>query len=588
MIESLSLQVAAHLWQSTLFVAIVWLATLALRRHGARVRCWLWTTASVKFLVPFSWLMSFGERFEWRTAAVIAQPAATFVVEEILAPPGVAAVTSTATAHPAALWPWLMASLWAMGFAGVVFWWWRQWCLVRGALRHAKPVELGPAHDLGGLQVLSSPWTFEPGVVGIWRPVLLLPDGFADRLSSAQLSALIAHERSHIRSHDNLAAAVHMLAEALFWFHPLVWWIERRLIDERERACDEDVLRSGNLPSDYAEGILAVCRLSVRAPLPCVAGVTGSNVQNRIRDIMTNRAIAKLSVARKAVLACVGAIVVVAPILAQSVARSPATEPRFEVVSIRENKTPVLDPEESSISLMPGGRFVTTKWPLRQIILMAFGLQPQQLVDAPDWIDTARYDISATAGGPLSQEMADLAIQRMLADRFNLAVHRETREFPIFALTLARSDGRLGPKITKSAVDCKAIMKANMAARGDGPRIEVPQLPNGRPACLVSQRFGRVLAGGSTMADLALLISRTTGRIVQDRTKLGGGYNIDLEFTPDSTVYAGGTPPPGAPLDPNAPSFFTALEDQLGLKLESVRAPIEVLVIDGIERPTEN
>ena len=96
--------------------------------------------------------------------------------------------------------------------------------------------------------MLSSSWTFEPGVVGIWRPVLLLPDGLADRLSSAQLSAVIAHERSHIRSHDNFAAAVHMLVEALFWFHPLVWWMEGRLIDERERACDEEVLRSGTDP----------------------------------------------------------------------------------------------------------------------------------------------------------------------------------------------------------------------------------------------------------------------------------------------------------------------------------------------------
>ena len=103
---------------------------------------------------------------------------------------------------------------------------------------------------------MSSPWTFEPGVVGIWRPVLLLPEGLADRLTPAQLNAVIAHERCHVGRHDNLAAAVHMLVEAIFWFHPLVWWIERRMIDERERACDEAVLRAGNDPDEYAEGIL--------------------------------------------------------------------------------------------------------------------------------------------------------------------------------------------------------------------------------------------------------------------------------------------------------------------------------------------
>ena len=111
---------------------------------------------------------------------------------------------------------------------------------------------------------MSSPWTFEPAVVGIWRPVLLLPDGLADRMTSAQLNAVVAHERCHIRSHDNFAAAVHMLVEALFWFHPLVWWIEGRMIDECERACDEAVLRAGNDPADYAEGILTVCRFTQR------------------------------------------------------------------------------------------------------------------------------------------------------------------------------------------------------------------------------------------------------------------------------------------------------------------------------------
>jgi uncharacterized protein (TIGR03435 family) len=181
-----------------------------------------------------------------------------------------------------------------------------------------------------------------------------------------------------------------------------------------------------------------------------------------------------------------------------------------------------------------------------------------------------------------------MAIQRMLADRFGLAVHTETRDLPIFALTLARSDRRLGPKINKSATECEAITKANMQARGDTPPIEVPRLPDGRSACGFSQRFGRVLAGGTTMANLAQQLSRINSRIIYDRTGLQGGFDIDLEFTPDPTIYVGGAPPPGAPLDPNAPSFFTALEEQLGLKLEATRAPVEVLVIDRMERPTEN
>jgi uncharacterized protein (TIGR03435 family) len=291
------------------------------------------------------------------------------------------------------------------------------------------------------------------------------------------------------------------------------------------------------------------------------------------------------------ILAVAGLLVAaVGPLRAQAtpiVIGLPADAPAFEVVSIRENKSPVLDVEES-IAFMPGGRFVTTNWPLRLLILGAFALQPQQLVDAPDWIDMVRYDISATAPGPLTPASSQLAIQRMLADRFGLAVHTEARELPIFALTVARDDGRLGPKIKKSEVDCEAIIKANMQAHGDGPRIAVPQLPDGRSACGFSQRFGRVLAGGTTMANFAQGLSRINSRIIHDRTGLTGGFDIDLEFTPDPTIYRDGAPGPGAPLDPNAPSFLTALVEQLGLKLEATRAPVEVLVIDRIGRPTEN
>ena len=103
----------------------------------------------------------------------------------------------------------------------------------------------------------------EPGVFGVFRPVLLLPEGIAQRLTPDQLRAVVAHEMSHVRRRDNVANAIHMLAEALFWFHPLVWWIERRLLDEQERACDEEVLREGGDPQVYAESIMRICEFYV-------------------------------------------------------------------------------------------------------------------------------------------------------------------------------------------------------------------------------------------------------------------------------------------------------------------------------------
>ena len=138
------------------------------------------------------------------------------------------------------------------------------------------------------IALVASDAAMEPGVFGIVRPVLLWSRTVGRHLNGEQVETIFAHEVSHVRRRDNLAAAVHMIVEAALWFHPLVWWIGSRLVDERERACDEAVLVSGHHPEVYAETILKACRLYVESPLPCVAGVTGSNLRKRIERIMSN------------------------------------------------------------------------------------------------------------------------------------------------------------------------------------------------------------------------------------------------------------------------------------------------------------
>jgi beta-lactamase regulating signal transducer with metallopeptidase domain len=162
--------------------------------------------------------------------------------------------------------------------------------------------------------VLSSPRLLEPGVFGIVRPVLLLPENISDRLSAPQLSVIIAHELWHVRRRDNLTAAIHMLVVATFWFHPAVWWIRARLLEERERACDEAVLQSGNEAQVYAEGILNVCRFYVESPLECASGISGSDLKQRIARIMTQGFARELTLGRKILLAAIGLAVIVLPI----------------------------------------------------------------------------------------------------------------------------------------------------------------------------------------------------------------------------------------------------------------------------------
>ena len=190
--------------------------------------------------------------------------------------------------------------------------WLREWRRMRSSLTTASAADSDLQHI--PIPVLIAETPTEPGIVGILRPTLLLPKGLRERLTPAQFGAVVTHELCHVQRRDNLAAALHMVVETIFWFHPLVWWIERRLVEERERACDEEVLRQGGEPEAYAEGILSVCKFYKESALVCVSGVAGADLKKRIEDIMGNRVTHKLSFVRMALLVVAGIAAVGGPI----------------------------------------------------------------------------------------------------------------------------------------------------------------------------------------------------------------------------------------------------------------------------------
>lgn len=256
--------------------------------------------------------------------------------------------------------------------------------------------------------------------------------------------------------------------------------------------------------------------------------------------------------------------------------------PAFEVASVKPNHSG----DVRTGGQLAGTRFSMINETLWRVIGEAYG-NPQALpryliVGGPTWMDTDRFDVEAVAAAPLDRRQADLMLRTLLADRFKLATHREKRDMPVLALRLARRDGALGPQLKRASVDC---------ATGQSP----PPSTTGAP-CVMQFGFGRSSANGLTTNELATVaLSRLAGRPVVDQTGLTGAFEWTLTWTPDNLPQrAPGTPPDqpltvnGVSVDPNGPSLFTAVQEQLGLTLESTRAPVDVVVVDHVERPSED
>jgi uncharacterized protein (TIGR03435 family) len=587
---------ANHLWQSTLFAAAAALLALALRKNRAQTRCALWLIASLKFLVPFALLIAAGTHLRWPAAAPIAAPTFSVAAQQIGQPfttPEIStSVLMPAVSNASSPIITILFSIWLCGFVAVLFSWWKRWMRVRAIVRCASPLSLQVP-----VPVLSSPTLLEPGVFGIFRPVLLLPAGITAHLSPSHLESILAHELCHVRRRDNLAAAIHMFVAALFWFHPLVWWIGARMVEERERACDEEVLRLGNQPQVYAESILRTCQFYLESPLVCVSGVTGSDLKKRIVRIMAQRMAAGLNLRKKLLLTAAAIAALALPLAlgllnaSESRAQSGQTapSPSFEVASIKPTKAGV---PGMFIRIQPGGRFAATGMTMKLLMQEAYGVKEAQITQAPPWFDSERFDIEAKPDESLGTEIDKLSpdqrkdkimqmLQALFVERLKLKLEHETRDLPVYELVVAKN----GPKFHESTYKPPARLP-------DSPPPPTKGRPPGQGIWMAGRGNLTVTYGGLDM--FATVLSRVVGRIVLDKTGLTGKYDFKLRWTPDESqgpILPGGPPngPNGAPPpESSGPSLFTAIQEQLGLKLQSEKAPVDVLVIEHVEKPSEN
>jgi uncharacterized protein (TIGR03435 family) len=275
-------------------------------------------------------------------------------------------------------------------------------------------------------------------------------------------------------------------------------------------------------------------------------------------------------------------------------ATQPSDQPpaSFEVASVKPNTS---GDNQIRIGAPGPGRMTLTNVPLREMIRVAYQVLPFQLIGGPGWIDSERFDVNATlevTSGPPDPSRRWLMLRSLLAERFKLAVRSETREMDIYELVLVRSDGRLGEKLRVAGPDCAPLTTprgmrpppppplpggaAGAVARGGGPL-------GGAPGCPTMFGPGFMSARRTTMEQLGRGLANQVRRVVVDKTGLTGIYDADLEFTPEFRPQ----PPPGAPPLPgppeDGPSIYTAIQEQLGLKLESRRGPVDVIVIERVE-----
>jgi bla regulator protein blaR1 len=473
------------------------------------------------------------------------------------------------------------ASVWALGIPGLylagVFVFllrlgigaWRARALVRGTISCAAPVTLGWLH-----------------------PKVILPPDWPE-WPQARLDAVLAHEREHARRRDPLWQLIALVNRALFWFHPLAWWLERKVSELAEEACDAAVLARGFDAGNYSECLLDLARSVQRSGArigALSATMPGIGLEHRIRTMLSGAIAQRVSRVRMAcaVGLCLSAIAIFSAgtlVRAQDAAKGRA---EFEVASIRPG-----DPNGGGAfkSKDAGGggapfevqhRRFTANTTLYALIRSAYDIRScrpfqgdcPRISGGPDWIKKDRFEIRATmpddspdytlmqfVNGQAPRLL--LMLQALLADRFNLKVHRETRQLPIYALTVAGKRAKL--------------QQAKAGEPELGPVFRPVEYPNGETTLQMTVQ-------NQSLQEVANVFSIFFDRPVLDRTGLKGKFDFEIEYEQNKDVPALALP--GAELV--GPALFTAFQEQAGLKLQPTKGPVEVLVIDHADRPSEN
>lgn len=570
-IAEILLGVANSLWATALIAGLTWLVLAWLPKLNITINAatrhliW-WAVLAVVLILPVMPRHGAPARVQPVTPAA---ERSSRVLPRVLPDPPALVIVSPRRAQR---WPIWIAVIWALlalyRFQGIL----RSYLHLRRVKSSAQLATRPLPIAVRAVRLLISREASSPIAVGFLRPAVIVPDTLSNQLPEPELDYVLLHETAHLARYDDWTNLAVRLLGAVFCLHPVALWVLRRIERERELACDDWVVAATGAARPYAVSLARLFDLlcAQRGEL-LASGIFGSRSRlgERIERILRRHRTfsARASVARVAV------CVIVLLIFALAASRAPrwiawaqnADRPSFEVATIKPGEPG--DPR-FGILMRPGGRFITTNANLHQLIGFAYDLRSNQITGGPAWVDSALYSIEAKSEsgvavppGPLGGARIRLMLQSLLADRFHLVVHRETREESIYQLVVAKG----GPKVKEA----------------DGS-----QTP--------SERVGRgAITGTAARIDLLIKpLSQQLGRNIVDKTGLEGRYDFTLQWTlePGQLRGAGDPPAPAnpAPPDPDGPNIFTALQEQLGLKLEAAKGTVNFLVIDRAERPSEN
>jgi uncharacterized protein (TIGR03435 family) len=573
-----------------LFKASVLLATAALaqillgKRLSATSRHLLWTLAIASLLVlP----VLHGLLPAWTVAIVAPSPDVTFLptaespvgplvpegAPSAAAPAPAAATDETPLARARVPWSSIGAAIYGFGVVVVLIQSAAQWWSVRGLVRRATritdPAWTGlldeaarslkchrPVVLLRGLEETM------PMAFGTRRPAIVLP-AVADTWSQNRRRTVLLHELAHVARHDCLTQSLAAIACSVYWVHPGVWWVARRLRIERELACDDRVLAAGSHPDDYAKQLLELAySLHVEAaPALAVTMAAPQSIEGRLRALLDTGRNRRIPALRSRAAAAAIATALVGATAAAAFGQGAL--PAFEAADVHVS-TPSASPTMRGGALR-NGRYEIRTATMVDLVALAYDIEPDKVLGGPNWLDWTRFDVLAKAPQSATQDDLRLMLQRLLADRFALKARRDTSQMPAFALSAGRAKHKM-----------KAGSGGDQFSCGNVPQERVPggTVQYLWMSCrnITMAAFANVLqdaGGGTYLADP-----------VVDHTGLTGTWDLELKWTPRPRLAQAGA---------DGISLFDAIDKQLGLKLEAKRAPLPVLRIEGVnETPTPN